>query len=153
MTHSFTESIQIVRTAFESSAVLRSLGLSTSKMEILHRAGENDKEYRISFAPGPSRTLDIDYCYSPILDRNFFVTEIFNTAESDSFLLDRWMEVHPICRDHYPHTFAAFAGSFQERVDQFVSFLNRQLSDEDLLRVLRGLSWEHIYFEADECRP
>ena len=103
--------------------------------------------------PGPGRKLLIDYCYSPILEDNFFVTEIFNTAEWDSFLLRRWMQVHPICRDNYPFTFSDFSGSFQERVGQFVSFLNRQLTDADLRKILRGLSWEHIYFEADECRP
>lgn len=150
MTHTYTESVQIIEAALARSSALLDIGLATCMRERVFRDGEESTDYRFSLVTGLGRKLDIDYCYSPILDNNFFLIEVFNIVTNDSFLLDRWIDQHPNCSSPYPFTLSVYSGSLFERACSFVSFLERPLKSAELSNILQGRNWEHLRFEEDE---
>jgi hypothetical protein len=68
---------------------------------------------------------------------------IYDEAEN-SFALSRWLEKHGYKFDSDPFRLNYNTGSLEDQIGKFSHFINEICKNEDLQKILRGETWEHI---------
>lgn len=152
MNHTLDEATNVVEKTLSESKLLRTFCYPTHRRTPIaplqfSEMLSTDPGYRFSIETGPFRRLDIDFRYSESRQSGSFCVTFRNLATEDEFLLNEWMKEKDIRAGADPWGLSSYSGAFQERVAEFVTFLENQLSTSELADILAGRTWIHIPYD------
>ena len=97
------------------------------------------------------RSIDISFRPRPQKNDYYFFAHIENTKNKEYISVDDFLKRNKICTDLSPFTLSNYSGTFEQKVDQFLVFLEKALK-EHMYDILMGKKWIQIPFDWGEYK-
>lgn len=114
-----------------------------------HRPGTTllGESFVLKFNNEKSRSVQVIF-HPRNENKDFFLINVVNTENNEAFNVEDWQKKYDVARaTQDPFKLVNYAGTFSERLDAFIFFLDRLLSHEDLAAIIEGRRWENVSFD------
>lgn len=127
------------------------VGLSYLKEELVPPSKLLGEQYRFWFSG--VKGIEIRVTFGPRTESNdYFTVFIFNRNLGDDFSLNDWLKINGGKNTIESFRLLSYSGSFEEKLDGFMIYLESIFSMPNMADILSGKKWEDVPFDWGDMK-